>query len=278
MRPCHLTLLALITAFAAAAPAGAAEPIKYLRFQHGDTASYGILEGDYVREIEGDLFGEWTKSDRTHALNDVEILVPVVRPSKVIALAGNYKDHLGDKPVPKTPEPFFKVPSSLQQHEGDIIQPSAAQPVHYEAELVIVIGKRAQDVSPDEALDYVLGVTCGNDVSAREWQKGDVQWWRAKGSDTFGPCGPYIASGIDYDNLDMELRVNGQVKQKTTTANQIHDVAQTVSFISQHVTLEPGDLIFTGTPGKTEGMNIGDVVEVEIENVGVLRNQVVSEQ
>ena len=281
MRPLRFLQFVFIfiaSALVVGSRADSAEPVKYLRFQHGGTASYGILEGDRVREIEGDLFGEWEKTERTHELADVELLVPVAQPSKVIALAGNYKDHLGDKPVPETPEPFFKVPSSLQKHEGDIVQPRTAQPVHYEAELVIVIGKRAQDVSVDAALDHVLGVTCGNDVSAREWQKGDVQWWRAKGSDTFGPCGPYIVGGIDYDNLDMELRLNGQVKQKTTTANQIHGVAETVSFISQHVTLEPGDLIFTGTPGKTEPMSIGDVVEVEIENVGVLRNQVVSEQ
>ena len=123
----------------------------------------------------------------------------------------------------------------------------------------------------------MLGVTCGNDVSARVWQKGDVQWWRAKGSDTFGPCGPYIVSGINYDDLLLELRLNGEVKQKERTSRMIHDVATQVSEISRHVTLHPGDLIFTGTPGETAAIKPGDVVEVELEGVGVLRNEVVAE-
>jgi 2-keto-4-pentenoate hydratase/2-oxohepta-3-ene-1,7-dioic acid hydratase in catechol pathway len=133
-------------------------------------------------------------------------------------------------------------------------------------------------VSQADALDYVLGVTCGNDVSARKWQQNDVQWWRAKGADTFGPCGPFIVSGLDYDNLDMELRVNGKTMHKTNTSKMIHGVAPTVSFLSRYVTLQPGDLIFTGTAGKTQPLAVGDVVEVEIEGVGVLRNRVVAEK
>jgi len=257
--------------------AAEAKPTKYLRFQSGQKIAFGILEGNRVRELAGDLFGSWKKTDKTHALGDITILVPT-QPTKVIALAGNYKDHLGDRPVPKYPQPFFKVPSCLQRHEGVIIQPPTTEPVHHEAELVIVIGKRARKVPEDKALDYVLGITCGNDISARKWQSNDIQWWRAKGSDTFGPCGPYIAAGIDYGNLDVELRVNGQVRQKTNTKNMIHNVPQIVSFISQHVTLEPGDLIFTGTTGKTKGMNPGDVVEVEIQGVGILRNRVVEQK
>src|SRR3990172_7236177 len=251
-------------------------PVKFLRYRNDDAIAYSILEGDRVRQISGPPYGEWKKTETTHALRDVTLLAPTT-PSKVIALAGNYKDHLGDKPTPAPPEPFFKLTSSLQRHEGPIVQPAGAEPVHYEGEVVIVIGKQARKVSEEQALDYVLGITCGNDISARYWQKHDVQWWRAKGSDTFGPVGPYIAAGIDYGNLNLELRVNGEVKQKSNTRSMIHNVAQTVSFISRHVTLEPGDLIFTGTPGKTEGLKPGDVVEVEIESVGVLRNQVVME-
>ena len=126
----------------------------------------------------------------------------------------------------------------------------------------------------EKAKEYVFGVTCGNDVSARDWQKNDVQWWRAKGCDTFGPCGPYIATGLDYDNLMLTLRQNGEVKRKQSTRDLIHSVADTVSFISKHTTLEPGDLIFTGTPGKTAAIKPGDVIEVELEGVGVLRNPV----
>ena len=125
-----------------------------------------------------------------------------------------------------------------------------------------------------KALDHVLGITCGNDVSARDWQRGDRQWWRAKGSDTFGPCGPFILSGVDYSDLLITLRLNGQIKQQQRTRDMIHGVAETVSWISRHVTLEPGDLIFTGTMGKTSAIKPGDVVEVEIEGVGVLKNPV----
>ena len=244
---------------------------KYLRFQVGNTVAFGVLEGNRVRELDGDLFGSWNKTDKTHALKDVKILVPTT-PSKVVSLAGNYRDHIGEEIERKHPEAFFKIPSCLLPHEGTILLPTTN--VHYEAELVIVVRRRARDVSVDRALDYVLGITCGNDISARDWQSDDVQWWRAKASDTFGPCGPYIASGLDYDNLDMELRVDGAVRQKTNTNLQIHGIAETVSFLSKHITLEPGDLIYTGTPGKTKALSPGQVVEVEIEGVGILRNNV----
>ena len=251
---------------------------RYLRFRAGKTVAYGILDGDVVHQLKGNLFGKWERTEKTYPLKEVRILVPSPRPTKVIALAGNYKDHLGDTEPPKTPEPFFKLPSCLLRHGGRIIQPKDHAPVHYEAELVVVIGKRARNVAPEQALDFVLGITCGNDISARDWQKNDVQWWRAKGSDTFGPVGPYIVSGLDYNNLAMELRVNGEVRQKTNTKNQIHDLATTISFISKRITLRPGDLIFTGTPGKTQGMEIGDSVEVEIEGVGILKNKLVAEK
>lgn len=278
----RVTMAAALLGISLVATAWAAKPAakvtQFVRFQAGDTVAYGILEGEQVRELSGDLYGDWEKTDKVHPLNEVALLVPSAHPTKVIALAGNYRDHLGDKEPPEFPEPFYKLPSCLLPHEGDIVQPKTTEPVHYEAELVVVIGRRAKNVSVEDALDYVLGITCGNDISARYWQKNDVQWWRAKASDTFGPCGPCITAGLDYQNLNMELRLNGEVRQKTNTKNQIHTIAETVSFISQHVTLEPGDLIYTGTPGKTQPMNPGDVVEVEIEGVGVLKNNVVAEK
>jgi len=140
--------------------------------------------------------------------------------------------------------------------------------------MVIVIGKRAKDVPVERALEHVFGVTCGNDVSARDWQRGDIQWWRAKGSDTFGPCGPFIVSGVDYNALQIQLRLNGEVRQLQNTRDMVHDVAGIVSWISRHVTLEAGDLIFTGTMGTTQAMNPGDTVEVELENAGILVNKV----
>ncbi|MBN1343191.1 MAG: fumarylacetoacetate hydrolase family protein [Phycisphaerae bacterium] len=246
---------------------------RFARFQVGQSIAYGIVEGDRIRKLSGDPFGEWSKTDTTHALSEVKLLVPTT-PTKVLALAGNYVSHVGAKAPAKHPEAFFKVPSTLIATGEPIVIPEGTKDVHYEAEMVIVIGKRAKNVPEAKALDYVLGVTCGNDVSARDWQRGDVQWWRAKGSDTFGPCGPFILSGANYDDLRITLRLNGEVKQDQRTRDMIHGVAPTVSWISRHVTLEPGDLIFTGTMGKTSAIKPGDVVEVEIEGVGVLRNPV----
>ena len=246
---------------------------RYCRFQVGGSIAYGIVEGDRVRALSGDLFGVWEKTDRTHALAEVKLLVPT-EPTKVLALAGNYKSHLGDQALPVHPEVFFKVPSALVPVGADIVIPKGTEAVHYEAEMVIVVGKHAKDVPVERALDHVLGVTCGNDVSARDWQRNDRQWWRAKGSDTFGPCGPFIVSAVDYDALQVELRLNGEVKQHQRTSDMIHSVSEIVSWISQHVTLEPGDLIFTGTMGTTTAMKPGDVVEVELESAGVLVNTV----
>lgn len=256
---------------------------KFCRFRVAGRTSYGLVEGDKVRAISAAPWRDWQTTDQTYALSDVELLVPT-RPTQVLALAGNYKSHLNSEDIPpklRIPQPFFKSPSSLLRHEGEIVLPKDAGPTHFEAELVIVIGRRAKNVSNDQALSYVLGVTCGNDISERYWQNDpenkDVQWWRAKGSDTFGPCGPFIVSGINYDDLKLTLRQNGEVKQEERTSYMIHDVASTVSFISQYVTLRPGDLIFTGTPGTTHEIQPGDVLEVELEGVGVLRNTVVRE-
>ncbi len=285
---------------------------RFARFEVGGTAYYGIVEGDQVRQIEGDLFGEWKPGKRTFPLSSVKLLVPVANPSQVLALAGSYKSHLGGAnrvttvttvtkittdvnsgetssnsdttvetvepgQIPEKfqiPQVFFKTPSCLIGDGQSIVIPRGTEVVHYEAELVIVIGRKAQHVSEEEARDCILGVTCGNDVSARDWQKNDVQWWRAKGSDTFGPCGPYIASGLDYDNLLVQLRLNGDVKQEENTNQFIHNVPKMVSAISQHVMLYPGDLIFTGTSGRTSEIKPGDTVEVEIEGVGTLTNPV----
>ena len=258
---------------------------KYLRFRKDGAVSYGVLEGTNVRALRGNLFGSFTKTRKTYPLGAVELLPPTV-PTQVFALAGNYKSHIGDAKIPpkfRIPQPFYKSPSCLIGDGADIVIPKdSSGNVHFEAELVIVIGKKAKNVSKDKALDYVFGVTCGNDVSERYWQNDendkDVQWWRAKGADTFGPVGPYIATGLNYDDLLMSLRLNGKTMQKERTSQLIHGVAASVSFISRYVTLHPGDLIFTGTPGKTEVIKPGDEVEVELEGVGVLRNKVVAEK
>jgi 2-keto-4-pentenoate hydratase/2-oxohepta-3-ene-1,7-dioic acid hydratase in catechol pathway len=310
---------AFIAAFVAACSALATQAwaqegkiTRYCRFQAGDTIAYGIVEGEQVRRLDGDLFGKWQTTDRTYPLSSVKLLVPSARPTQVLALAGNYKSHLGggshvttvttttkvttdvasgqttststtlsetEKPgeVPakfQIPQLFFKSPSCLIATGENIVIPPGTNEVHYEAELVIVIGRRAKNVSEAAAKDYILGVACGNDVSARDWQKADVQWWRAKGSDTFGPVGPFIVSGINYDDLRMQLRLNGKTVQDERTSQLIHSVPKMVSFTSQYVTLEPGDLIFTGTPGRTSAIKPGDEVAVELEQVGTLVNKV----
>jgi 2-keto-4-pentenoate hydratase/2-oxohepta-3-ene-1,7-dioic acid hydratase in catechol pathway len=255
------------------APAAEKKVTKYARFQVGNRVAYGLVEGGRVRQIEGDPFGPWRPTDRTYPLAEVKLLVPT-QPTKILACAGNYKSHLGDAPAHPHAELFFKPPSCLIAAGESVVIPKGTDEVHYEAELVIVIGKRARNVPAERAMSHVLGVTCGNDISARDWQKNDVQWWRAKGTDTFGPCGPWIVSGINYDDLLLQLRQNGEVRQKERTSNMEHGVAAIVSWASRHVTLEPGDLIFTGTAGKTSAIQPGDVLEVDLEGVGILKNPV----
>jgi len=270
--------------------------MKYVRFLHQERESYGLLEGDAVLPFEGDLFGERRPTGVRLPLAEVTLLAPG-RPSKIIAVALNYMDHLptgggfvssarggpasggGERgrEAPAAPELFLKTASAVVGPEEAIVIPAGAGRVDAEGELVAVIGRRVRGLSPEEALGCVLGYACGNDVSAREWQRGDIQWWRAKSSDTFAPVGPCIADELDPANLELETRVNGEVKQRGNTRALIHDVAHIISFASRAMTLEPGDLIFTGTPGATPTLSPGDVVEVKIEGIGVLRNPVQEE-
>jgi 2-keto-4-pentenoate hydratase/2-oxohepta-3-ene-1,7-dioic acid hydratase in catechol pathway len=234
------------------------------------------LEGDAIREMRGDLFSPGKPSGARQKTADVKLLFPCV-PPKILAVGLNYKSHLGNRTPPSRPEIFYKPITCLQHPEEPIIIPSGALNVHYEGELVLVIGKPASHVSASQAKEVIFGVTCGNDVSERDWQNGsdkDLQWWRAKGADTFGPLGPAIVTGLDYDKLLLTTRLNGQVVQQQNTSDLLFKPTEIVSFVSRYVALVPGDVIYTGTPGATKKMNPGDVVEVEIEGVGVLRNKV----
>ncbi|HLQ44473.1 MAG TPA: fumarylacetoacetate hydrolase family protein [Planctomycetaceae bacterium] len=274
-----VTVIALLSCggiVIAAASAADEKVVKYARFQVGEVVAYGIVEGDRVVQLDGDLFGKWTRTNKSHALKEVKLLVPT-KPSQVLAMAGNYRSHLRDDLIPpkfQIVQPFFKSPSCLVPHGADIVIPPGTSEVHFEAELVLVIGKTAKNVPESKALEHIFGVTCGNDVSARDWQKDDIQWWRAKGADTFGPCGPFLVAGLNPDNLRVQMRVNGKTLQDQSTKDFIHNCAKQVSVISQHITLHPGDLIFTGTPGRTSAIRPGDLCEVDIEGVGVLRNPV----
>ena len=245
---------------------------KYIRYRKGSSAGYGIVDGDAVREIQGSLFENPRETGTTRPLSGLEILNPC-QPTKVLAVGRNYRSHLGNRTHPQHPEIFYKPLSSLQDPNGPIVIPRDATDVHYEGELVVVMGRHLKDASSQDARSAIFGVTCGNDVTDRNWQYGerrDVQWWRAKGSDTFAPVGPAIVTGLDPDDLLVQTRLNGEVVQSERT----FDCGNFVSWISGWVTLEPGDIIFTGTPGATRRMSPGDVVEVEVEGVGVLRNPV----
>lgn len=253
---------------------------RYARFRAGGRTAYGVVTGGTIAEFDGGLFGARRPNGKTHKLDAVELLYPV-EPTKVLALARNYRSHLNSgaapAPEPKRPEFFYKPLSCLQHPGQPIVLPAGATDVHYECEMVVVIGKRAHNVTQSEAASHVFGVTAGNDVSERQWQGGpdkDIQWWRAKGSDTFGPMGPFVVTGLDYAKLAIQTRLNGKVMQKDSTGMLIFDVPSMIAFASKYVALEPGDVIFTGTPGRTTAMKKGDVVEVELEGVGVLRNPI----
>jgi 2-keto-4-pentenoate hydratase/2-oxohepta-3-ene-1,7-dioic acid hydratase in catechol pathway len=199
----------------------------------------------------------------------------VPRPGKIVAVGRNYADHareLGNE-VPAEPLLFLKPPSAVI-HDGDpIVLPPQSHQVEHEGELVAIVGRTLRRATPDEALAAVAGYACGNDVTARDLQKSDSQWTRAKGFDTFAPLGP-VVTGVDPSDLTLTTRVNGEVRQQASTRDMVHGVDDLLSYISQVMTLEPGDAVFTGTPAGVGPLVDGDVVEVEIDGVGVLRNPV----
>ena len=251
---------------------------KFVRYKENSETHSGILNGDEIEELSGDVF-EHTASGVKRKLADVTLLAPCV-PKKILAVGRNYKSHLTGAvklPEPTRPEIFFKPTSSLQDPGGPIVVPTDSTDLHFEGELVLVIGRQMKHASKEEAAAGIFGVTCGNDVSERYWQRGpdkDVQWWRAKGSDTFSPLGPVIVTGLDYGNLQLRTRLNGEVVQDQSTADLIFDCATVLSFMSRYITLEQGDVVYTGTPGETRAMKPGDMVEIEIDGIGVLKNPV----
>jgi len=264
-----MTWLMIPIFFAAAAD----KPVKYVRYSQAGRVAYGILEGNTIRELNGNFLSGGTATGKTVRTADVRLLAPV-EPSKVIAVGLNYKSHLGERPSAAYPGLFAKLPTCIIGTDEPIVLPPEAGEVHYEGEMVIVIGKRAKNVSEAEAPQYIFGITCGNDVSERKWQKGDLQWFRAKASDTFGPLGPAIVTGLNYNDLQVTTRLNGEVRQSQRTKDLIFSVPAIVGYVSRFVTLLPGDVIYTGTPGATAAMKPGDVVEVEVEGVGILRNKI----
>jgi 2-keto-4-pentenoate hydratase/2-oxohepta-3-ene-1,7-dioic acid hydratase in catechol pathway len=250
------------------------------RYRLNDAESVGVIENGVVREARGDIFGKLSVGPEVGAVDDVELLAPV-QPSKLIAIGLNYQDHISqDAPhfeTPSNPIVFLKPPSALTGHNSTIVLPRGVERNDAEAELAIVIGKQARHVKAANAYDVILGFCPGNDVSARDYQFKDGQWSRAKGFDTFAPLGPAIVTGIRADDLAISCRINGETKQSSSTKYLIFDVPYLIEFLTRIMTLMPGDVIMTGTPAGPPKLEPGDVCEIEIEGLGVLRNSVVLE-
>ena len=248
--------------------------MKICRYVDNGSPKYGVVEDGVVYEADGDLFRGLTKGARVGAMDSLTILPPV-EPSKIVAVGLNYALHVTEndpsRQLPTEPVLFMKPQTALLGHGGAIELPEGDR-IDHEAELCIVMGKKASRVSEADALDYILGYTCGNDVSHRVFQRKDGQWVRAKGFDTFCPLGPVIETDLDTSNISIQGRLNGEVKQSSNTSNLIFKPAFLVSFISEVMTLLPGDVIMTGTPEGVSPMKPGDTIEVEIEGIGTLRN------
>lgn len=250
--------------------------MRIVRYQLNDEApKYGWLLDEKVGEIQGDLYRQYRRREAKTPLADVK-LVPPCEPTKIVCVGRNYVEHakeLGNE-VPKVPLIFLKPPSSIISNGETILLPPQSSQVEHEAELVAVIGRRGRHITAEEAKSHILGYTIGNDVTARDLQKTDGQWTRAKGFDTFCPFGPWIDTDFDPADAVVTCRVNGQMRQMASTRDMVFNVPTLIAYVSSVMTLEPGDLIFTGTPAGVGELKNGDEVVVEIEGLGALRNPV----
>lgn len=255
--------------------------MRFCRFieKNSPRARFALVEGDSVFPFrEGEVFTDFhlARTDKTLSLEEVQLLTPV-SPSKIICVGRNYRDHAAElgNPMPREPLLFLKPPSAVVG-DGEFIElPTISERVEHEGELAVVIGRRARFLNEEtDALDYVLGYTCLNDVTARDLQRKDVQFTRAKSFDTFCPVGPFVVSEVDPSDLRVETRVNGEARQSGRTSQMAFDVPFLIRYVSHMMTLEPGDVISTGTPAGVGPLLDGDTVEVEVERVGTLRNPV----
>jgi len=260
--------------------------VKWCRFEADGRSRHGIIEGDTVIEVTGSPFEKPEKTAATRPLGQVKLLVPVIPPT-FYAAGVNYREHVtemahrrGVKPeFPPQADVGYRATNALVATEEPIVIPrDATDQVQYEGELAVVIGRRAKRVSEAQALDYVFGYTIGNDVSERTWQRGDRTLWRGKNTDTFKPMGPWIVTGLDPDALRVAIRLNGREMFSFAVKDAIFGIREFISRMSQYCTLHPGDVLWMGTDGPTENMKHGDVVEIEIPGIGVLRNPVVRER
>ena len=255
--------------------------MKFVRYESGGKGHYGVVEGGMVHAIDGCIYGDYSLTGEKWPEGEVSLLPPIC-PSKLIAIGLNYLDHVkeggADREPPKEPLIFLKAPTSICKNGDAIVLPYQATLTHYEAEIGVVIKDRIKRVDEADALNHVLGYFVANDVSERVFQRGDGQWTRSKSFDTFCPVGDYIVTDIDGNNLKITSHVNGQIKQNSNTNNMIFNIQKVISHVSHQMTLLPGDVIITGTPAGVGPIVPGDVVRVEIENIGVLESPVVAEE
>ena len=247
--------------------------MKLARFLYNGNVRFGVVEGNYVQEATGEQFGAFRLTGHGYPLDQVKLLPPT-QPSKIVAIGLNYRDHAAElkSALPEEPLLFLKPGSAVIGPLDPIIYPTMSTQVDYEGELAVVIGRSARGVSETEADACILGYTCFNDITARDLQRTDGQWTRAKGFDTFAPIGPWIETELDPCDLALETFLNGERRQAATTANLIFPPRALVSFISRIMTLYPGDVIATGTPAGIGPMKVGDRVEVVIAGIGGLVN------
>jgi 2-keto-4-pentenoate hydratase/2-oxohepta-3-ene-1,7-dioic acid hydratase in catechol pathway len=250
--------------------------MKIYRYKYRNKISYGVLKEDLLYPVEGSIYRKFGLKRKGFPISDV-LLLPPVKPSKIVAIGRNYRDHAAEmgKPLPEEPLIFLKPPSALVGPNEIIIYPDMSKRVDYEGELAVVIRKKAHLLAENANIQaYILGYSCFNDVTARDLQRKDVQFTRGKSFDTFAAVGPCIATGIDPSALRLKTFLNGKLKQSGNTKNLIFPVPYLVRFISRVMTLNPGDIIATGTPAGIGPMVPGDRVDVQIEGIGVLSNKV----
>jgi 2-keto-4-pentenoate hydratase/2-oxohepta-3-ene-1,7-dioic acid hydratase in catechol pathway len=253
--------------------------MKFARFEVNGKIYNGMAEAEEITVIRGSLWNRYEVTDRKYSIPEISFLPPVL-PSKIVCVGQNYLGHIEElgMPVPKEPIIFFKPPSCLIGQNHSIIYPTDAKRVDYEGELAIIIKKEMINVNETDALNFVLGYSCFNDVTERNMVGSNPFLLSlSKGIDTFGPCGPYVVTDLDPNRLMLKTFLNGELKQQDNTQNCVFSIQQVLSYISRYITLLPGDIVTTGTPQGIAPMQPGDRVEVEIEGVGSLRNSVVAQ-
>lgn len=249
-----------------------AEVMHIVRFEYNNHINYGKIEGQFIQPLSGKLFDKLVPIGKKVALSDVTLMLPTDAP-KVFAVGMNFDSHMSS-PSSAPPPLFLKLPSSLIPSGHSIQLPQDATNVHFEGELVLIIGKKTKEVSEKDAESAIFAVTVGNDLTERNWQGSDLQWMRSKASDGFGPISPIMAIGVNYNDVLLTTKLNGLVVQQENTKYMIHKPAKVISYLSRYYTLMPGDLIFMGTPGRTKALKDGDKVSVTIEQVGTVVNEI----